>query len=120
PIRSLPLNQVESLPEWQKWEFAEDIYDQSGTNLVITALSKLNSTNLAKAASLGRNPLRVLDGREGQERKWMTAIWVDKEGRYQQYEKTITKPYWLKSEESAAVTERLESLVGEVERALPN
>src|SRR4029079_10179221 len=34
-IRALPLNEVQSLPDWQNWEFAEDIYDQTGTNLVI-------------------------------------------------------------------------------------
>src|SRR6266851_10173353 len=48
-----------------------------------------------------------------------SGCWNDHEGRYEWYSKT-NKPYCLQSEESAAVTERLETLVGEVEKALPN
>lgn len=119
PYREIPLDQVQTLTEWQKWKLGEDIYDSSGTNLVIRALSNLSAETLEKASNLGRKQLRVLDGRQGQKKKWMTAIWVDHEGHYEAYTKGH-KPYWLKSEESAAVTERLESLVGEVEKALPN
>jgi len=119
PYREVPLDQAQSLPEWQQWDFGEDLYDASGTNLLIKALSKLSPAGLETAARLGRKHLRVLDGRKGQQKKWMTAVWVDHEGHYEDYSKGH-KPYWLKSEESAAVTERLESLVGEVEKALPN
>ena len=49
----------------------------------------------------------------------MTGIWNDREGRYDPYTRT-SKPYELLADESAAVTERLEQLVSEVEQALPN
>jgi ABC-type transporter Mla subunit MlaD len=119
PYREVSLDQVQSLTEWQQWKLGEDIYDSTGTNLAIKALSNLSTPVLEKASSLGRKQLRVMDGRKGEEKKWMTAIWVDHQGYYEPYTKGH-KPYWLKSEESAAVTERLESLVGEVEKALPN
>ncbi|PYJ07951.1 MAG: hypothetical protein DME25_02705, partial [Verrucomicrobia bacterium] len=76
------------------------------------------STNLAKVAALGRKDIRVLDGRKGQEKKTISAVWNDKEGRYDAYNKTNI--YWLKSDESPAVTERLEKLADDVEKALPN
>ena len=113
PMRELPLDSLKSLPDWESWLTAEDIYDSSGTNLVVHALRPL-STNLTTIASSGRSTLRVLDPQKG---KYITAIWQDFEGRYAPY---TNKPYWLKSDESAAVTERLEKLVGDVEKALPN
>src|SRR5258706_10962388 len=119
PFKEIPLAEAKILPQPEKWKFAQDIYDASGTNLVVHALWPLSNTNLAAAASLHLTQIRVLDGRKGQEKKSMTAFWNDHEGFYEPYSKT-NKPYWLKSEESAAVTERLENLVGEVEKALPN
>src|SRR5215510_2364350 len=98
PFRQVPLDQVQTaLPEWQDWKYGEDIYDRSGTNIVIKALSLLTSESLKQAANLGRKELRVLDGRKGQQKKWMTAIWVDHNGHYEPYTKDH-KPYWLKSD----------------------
>jgi ABC-type transporter Mla subunit MlaD len=54
-----------------------------------------------------------------EQRKLMTGIWNDRAGRYDAYTRK-SKPYELLADESAAVTERLEKLVGEVEQALPN
>src|SRR6185295_16851555 len=55
-----------------------------------------------------------------QKRSSITGVWNYKEGRYDHYKKDVTKPYWLESDESAAVTERLEKLVSQVEKALPD
>src|SRR5439155_21361866 len=118
PFREIGLAEARTLPEWEQWRSAEDIYDATGTNVVVDALWPL-STNLGTIAGLGLKQLRVLDGRSGQKKKTMTAIWNDREGRYEAYTKGH-KPYWLKSDESAAVTERLEKLVDDVEKALPN
>ena len=49
----------------------------------------------------------------------MTGIWNDHEGRYDVYTSKHA-PYELVPEESAAVTERLEKVVSQVEQALPN
>src|SRR6185369_1718979 len=46
-------------------------------------------------------------------------IWNEREAQYEPYRKKVTKPYWLEADESAAVTERLEKLVGDIESALP-
>jgi len=51
-------------------------------------------------------------------RKSMTGIWNDQEGRYDSY--TPKSKYELVIDESAAVTERLEKLVSDIEQALPN
>jgi hypothetical protein len=115
PLREVTLKEAASLSPPDKWKLAEDVYDATQTNLVAQAFTPL--TKLSVIASAGRTSLRVLDARE--ERKSMTGIWQDKEGRYDFYTKT-TKPYWLPSDESPAVTERLEKLVAQVEKALPN
>jgi ABC-type transporter Mla subunit MlaD len=49
----------------------------------------------------------------------MTGVWNDTNGMYDAYTRK-SKPYELLPDESAAVTERLEQLVTEVEQALPN
>src|SRR5436190_7555221 len=118
PLREIPLAEAQSLPEWQKWEFAEDIYDASETNIIVQATALL-STNLAKVASFGLKQIRVLDARKDQKKKFMTAVWNDKEGRYEPYTKKSRNLYWLKSDESPAVTERLEKVIDDVEKALP-
>lgn len=53
-----------------------------------------------------------------EKRKKITGVWQDKEGRYAAWT-AESKPYWLLSDESPAVTERLEHLVAQVEQALP-
>jgi ABC-type transporter Mla subunit MlaD len=127
PFRELTVNEVKNLPMPEKWKLAEDIYtkDTNGLNLVVPALTPLWPTNLQLIAALGRTQIRVLDTRA--KRKSPTAVWHDQNGGY---EKFIPKDdpaanlkanlYWLESDESPAVTERLESLVGQVEDALPN
>src|SRR5204863_8585963 len=102
----------QSLPEWTEWKLAEDVYDASGTNLVVRAFWGL-STNVAKLTALGLRDIRIFDSRPKQKHKLMTAVWNDHEGRYEPY--LTTNKYWLKSDESPAVTERLETLVNKVE-----
>ncbi len=119
PFRTILFAEARTLPGWEQWEFGEDVYDATCTNLVVQALWPL-STNLNAVAALGLKQIRVLDAREGQRKKSMTAVWNDREGWYEAYSPKTHKPYWLKSDESAAVTERLEQLVDQVEKALPN
>src|ERR1019366_8605517 len=52
------------------------------------------------------------------EGKSITGMWNDQEGRYDAY--TKKSKYEFVADESAAVTERLEKLVGDIEQALPN
>ena len=127
PFRELTLNEAEHLPLPEKWRLAEDIYveNTNGLNLVVPALTPLLQTNLERIAALGRTQIRVLD--TNVKRKSPTGVWHDKKGSYVKF---IPKDddaanlkanlYWLPADESPAVTERLEELVGQVEKALPD
>jgi len=117
PLRDVALAEVGALPQFEAWRLAEDIYATNGLDLVVPVLSPL--TNLSLIASVGRSRIRVLDSRPESLRKSFTGVWLDKEGRYDFYNRT-NKPYWLRSDESPAVTERFERLVAQIEKALPN
>jgi ABC-type transporter Mla subunit MlaD len=120
PLRQVTVADARNLPEQNKWLTAEDIYveNTNGWDLVVPALTGVN-TNLASIASLGRTNVLVLDTRKSETRKLMTAAWNDREGLYMTYTRA-SKPYWLPADETPAITERLEKLVGEIEKALPN
>src|SRR5215216_3765835 len=115
PLRVVNTSEAERLPEFARWVFGQEIARPDSTNLLARALAPL--TNVTSIAAAGHSTLVVLDTRE--QKKLMTGIWNDHEGRYDPYTNNVSK-YWLLSDESPAVTERLERLVGEVEKALPN
>jgi hypothetical protein len=92
----------------------EEILDKQG-NRIARPLQAV--TNVAALHEAGASSLVLLD--RSQDRKQMTGIWHDQNGRYEAFTNGVTKPYWLVSDESAAVTERLESLLHQVELALP-
>ena len=114
PLREVPMAEAQSWPDLSKWLLAQEVWDASGTNLLAKAKTPL--TNLAALAAAGCTNLIIMDTRE--ERKAMTGIWNDQEGRYDPC--TQKSRYQLVVDESAAVTERLEKLVSQVEQALPN
>jgi ABC-type transporter Mla subunit MlaD len=115
PLREVTLTEAQSLSALPNWVLAQEIHDATGTNLI--AIPKLPLTNLTAIAAAGYTNLWVMNSRE--ERKFMTGVWNDKEGRYYPYTRD-SKPYALPSTESAPVTERLENLMARVETALPN
>jgi len=115
PLRTLPVAEAQRLPDLRHWELAQEILAPDSTNLIARPLRPL--TNLAAIAAAGYSNIVIMNTNEV--RKSMTGIWNDKEGQYDPYTKT-NKPYWLLSDETPAVTERLEKLVGDVEKALPN
>jgi ABC-type transporter Mla subunit MlaD len=47
----------------------------------------------------------------------MTAVWNSHAARYEHFDRT--NKFWMRAEEAPAVTEQLERLVGQVEKALP-
>lgn len=118
PLRRLSLAEAQNLAEPEKWKLGEEVYDGSGTNLVVAALQPLTKSNLTVMAGVGVKQISLFDTRET--RKSMTAVWNYQEGRYDPYNRKTTKPFWLESDETPALTERLEQLVGQVEKALPN
>jgi len=115
PLSEVSLAEARSL-EGSRWLLAQDVYAANdSTHLIAEALKPL--TNLTAIAAAGHTNLMVLD--PIQTRKFITAVWNDKELRYDPFTPT-NKPYWLHSDESPAVTERLEKIVSQVEHALPN
>jgi ABC-type transporter Mla subunit MlaD len=115
PLREVTLPEASNLSASPAWVLAQQIYDSTGTNLL--ADPKWPLTNLTAIAAAGYTTVWVMN--MGEERKFMTGIWNDQEGRYDPYTRKA-KPYQLLSDESAAVTERLEKLLAEIEKALPN
>ena len=114
PLREVTVAEAQSWPDLSKWVLAQEVWDATGTNLLAKAKTPL--TNLTALAAAGCTNLLIMDTAD--QRKSMTGVWNDQEGRYDAY--TTKSKYYLVPEESAAVTERLEKLVDEVEQALPN
>ena len=114
PLREVTVAEAQSLPDKSNWVLAQEVWDATGTNLLSKAKTPL--TNLTALAAAGCTNLIIMDTAD--ERKSMTGIWNEPEARYDAYTKGAT--YELVVEESAAVTERLEKLVSEIEHALPN
>jgi len=114
-IRTMNIPELQRLPNLWHWELGQEVYEPDSTNLIAKPLRPL--TNLTAIAAAGYTSVVVLNTNEP--RKFMTGIWNDKLGQYDPFTKT-NKPYWLLSDESPAVTERMEKLVSEVEKALPN
>lgn len=114
PLREVTMAEAQATPDLSKWLLAQEVWDATGTNLLAKAKSPL--INLSVLAAAGCTNLLIMDTAE--KRKLMTGIWNDKAGRYDAY--TRGGKYGLLPDESAAITERLEKLVGEVEQALPS
>jgi ABC-type transporter Mla subunit MlaD len=114
PLREIAPALVRDLPNRDHWILGQEIYDVHGTNLVMPALAPL--TNLEALVASGLQRVVLVD--TNATRKSLTGIWNSKEASYQPF--TRASKYWLLSDESPAVTERLERLVGQVETALPN
>ncbi len=113
PMRNVSIAEAQSLPDSTNWLLAQEVWDATGTNLVAKAKTPL--TNLTAIAAAGCTNLLIMNTTETF--KTMTGMWNDQEGQYEPF--TRQTKYELVPEESAAVTERLEKLVSEVEQALP-
>ncbi len=117
PMRDVPVDEAQSLPDKANWVLAQEVWDATGTNLLSRPKSPLaNLTNLTELTASGYTNLIIMD--TAHEGKSITGIWDEPEARYDAYTKGTA--YELAVDESAAVTERLEKLVSEIEQALPN
>jgi len=116
-LKEVTLSQAEELTGSKMVTFAQTIYDQGQTNVIIHAGEPLSKAALQKISGLGLELIQVVDhGLEVRSPKWM---WDDRADRYRPIQKG-EKGYWLPVEESPALTERLEKVVNIVEAALPN
>ena len=114
PLRQVSIPEARGLPDQTNWMMAEEIPSPAGTNLLAQPKDAL--TNLDAIAASGCSNILIMNAAE--KRKFMTGIWNDQNGRYDPY--TQGSKYWLLSDRSTAVTERLEKMVDDVEKALPN
>src|SRR6185503_14388689 len=100
--------------------FAEEIYEPSTTNVIVHTSEPLSHEKLQKAAEQGTKIVQVVNKNVPvKSPKW---IWDDKRARYKPFgkDKKEDKGYWLRVEESPALTERLEGVINAVEGALPD
>ncbi|MEJ5238873.1 MlaD family protein [Limisphaera sp. VF-2] len=116
PLRDVPVAALTELPDPARWQLAEDIYAPDAPQILVHAQSPLSPEVIRTLQEIGRTRVRLLDTRET--RRFFTGIWNDREGRFDPYTPQ-SKPYWLRAEETPALTERLDQLVRQVEAALP-
>jgi hypothetical protein len=114
PLKEVTLQEARELPDFDQWVYGQAVLAPDGTNLVAAPLQPL--TNLGAVAAAGYNRIVVLD--KSEERKQMTGIWNDQHGRYAPFVRGKSK-YWLLSDESPAVTDRIEQLISQIEDSLP-
>jgi ABC-type transporter Mla subunit MlaD len=115
PVETMPLAQVQSLADLTSWRWAEEVYRPRGTNLLARPFQAL--TNLDEAAAIGHNNLVLMHTSERQ--NLMAAVWNDRDEHYEPFTRA-TKPYWLLTDEAPPVTEKLQAVVEQVEKALPD
>ncbi len=117
PLLEISLDEIDRLPSPEKWTLAEDIYEPNGPEILLNAQrAMLRPEVVAQLKALGRTRVRVLNPQE--KRNTMTAVWNSREGRYDHFDRT--NKFWMRAEEAPAVTEQLERLVAQVEKALPS
>ena len=94
-----------------------DTFRATNGDIVAKPPDSLSKDILRKLEAQGVRNLRLAD-RKNQKQK-ITAVWDPRTDSYQPFTPQ-TKPYFLPPEESPALTEKLEGLITEVERALTN
>jgi hypothetical protein len=113
PLRTVTLNEAQNLPDPSSWVMAEEVIAADETNLLAKPFQPL--TNLAAVASARYTRITIMATNVHQ--KLMTGIWNDQDGTYEPYKKG--NKYWLQSNETPAATEQLQSLITQVQKALP-
>jgi ABC-type transporter Mla subunit MlaD len=115
PVKQMTLPEIRSSPHLEKLRLGEVIY--RGTNLESKPYALL-STNLEKLASLGSSNVWTLDFTSRS--KHILSVWNDEEKEHHYEPFSETNIYGLQPEESPALGDRLQSVVAQVEAALPN
>ena len=128
PVKEVNLQDTGLLSETNLFFFAEDIYDGTGTNVLVAVNSRFNKDALreiTRAASV--TSIRLYD--KGVKTKKPTGLWDSEVARYRdpnENEKT-RKGYFMFPIEPPALNERLETVASQAERmvaliesALPN
>jgi ABC-type transporter Mla subunit MlaD len=115
PVLWVNTAEIRNLPDAKNWVSGQELFNPEGTNLIARPLQPVSDPGELLAA--GYTNLLMLNTNISQ--KKFTAMWDDKQGRYEPILLT-PRGYYLRSDESPAVTEQLQRMVSEVEHALPN
>lgn len=124
PLKEVSLGQARAESRPERWRFASEYFDATKTNRLIKILDTVTRTNLDKLVALGVEKISVFETNEI--RKTPTVVWDDKLDGYTNFiprnipeRKIEANLYWLISDETPAITERLEAIVNQVQKALP-
>jgi len=113
PVRTLGIDEARNLPDLRNWVMAEEVVAPGETNLLARPFEPV--TNLAAIASARFTRVTIMDTNVHQ--KLMAGIWNDQDGTYEPFKKGDR--YWLQSNETPAATQQLQSLITQVQNALP-
>jgi hypothetical protein len=112
--RSVTVPEAMSLDGLTNQVFLEEI-DEKQTNVIARPLQGITPEILKKMSGLSGS---FLIGDKANVKKLMTAVWDDKKGGYVPYTSS-SSPYWLQAEEAPALSDRMEEVANQIERALP-
>lgn len=116
-LESHSIAETRALKDLSQKYLAQEIRQGTLNTVVVPALEgPLTLDVLDQIEALGVEQILITDKRK--KKKAITAVWDDLAGMYVPYDKH-PGPYWLAPIESPALTERLEALVSQVEKALP-
>jgi ABC-type transporter Mla subunit MlaD len=102
--------------EPNQWQLYQDVLDEN-SNVVFAVYTMLDATNLRRIAELKPDSIYVYNNTVNRNR--IVAAWHRRSHRYENF-KSDSDDAWLRAVESPAVTERLEQVIAQVQRALPN
>jgi hypothetical protein len=111
-VQQSSLPEIKAAPNLEKLRLGEEIYE--GTNLALKAWQPV-STNLDRIAALGRTNLWVIDRTTTNHS--LTAMWNAEQHHYEPV--TKASKYGLSPEEPPALTDRMQSMVAQIQSALP-
>lgn len=112
---NLTLEQMEKLPHLTNWHLAQEVFE--GTNRVIKAWAPLNSKLFEQLTSLGvTENLRALDTSEKRPRN--TLVWNMQKNYYEPF--LGSNIFELPVDEPPSLTDRMQTMVAQVQSALPN
>lgn len=115
PLRSVSLAEAEMLENDPNWLWAQEFVASDGT-LIVEAKKPVGNIKALRDAGFTNAWVMNVDPNEKSKR--LTGIWNYRNGRYEPCTNNVSS-YWLEIAESPAVTERLESLVTQIEDSLP-
>jgi ABC-type transporter Mla subunit MlaD len=129
PIKEVPLTDAPNLlPGNQQFFFAEEIYDQYKTNLIVAANARFDENALRKITE-ARSVVSIRLFDRAARSKQPTGLWDSQDARYRPPNENAEtrKGYFLVPDEAPALNERLEKVAAQAERmvalvesALPN